>query len=97
MTTKFERRNAIVYTRQFLFDLMNQLATPRVPLKIRHRARALLKHYPAACDVNEVMQEIETVLVKGEMNENVREMQEIKKEPSEKETNQKGRRKSKKD
>lgn len=46
MTMPHERFAAVNRTREFLLDLMNPKATPRVPRAIRLRARALIKHYP---------------------------------------------------
>lgn len=46
MTIPVERTNAILYTSEFLKDLMDPKKTPRIPKHIRLRARQLLKHYP---------------------------------------------------
>lgn len=46
MTIPSERTRAVVYTEQFLCDLLDPKKTPRVPKEIRQRARALLRHYP---------------------------------------------------
>lgn len=50
MTIPVERTHAVLRTREFLINLLNPKATPRVPRAIRQSARALLKHYPAAWD-----------------------------------------------
>jgi len=42
----------VVYTELFLRDLCNPQATPKVPRKIRDRARSLLKHYPLSCEMD---------------------------------------------
>ena len=46
MSTPQEEAYAIERVRQFLFDLMNPQATPRVPRYVRQRARQVCKHYP---------------------------------------------------
>lgn len=46
MTVPEERTRAVLRTRQFLRDLTNPQATPRVPTRLRERALSLLKHYP---------------------------------------------------
>lgn len=46
MTLPVERTQAVVYTEQFLVDLLNPKVTPKVPKAIRERAGSLLKHYP---------------------------------------------------
>lgn len=46
MTLPFERTAAVLNTREFLLSLLDAKQTPRVPMKVRHEARRLLKHYP---------------------------------------------------
>ena len=63
MTVPFERVSSVNRTRQFLIDLMNPKATPRVPKDIRQQARSLLRHYPSgyemeiACENEELLTE----------------------------------------
>lgn len=45
MTLPYERYNAIKRTEQFLKDLMDPKATPRVPKRIRQEAYYCLRHY----------------------------------------------------
>jgi hypothetical protein len=47
MTVPVERTNAVIYTEQFLLDLLDPKKTPRIPKSIRERARGLLRHYPS--------------------------------------------------
>lgn len=47
MTVPRERTNAVVFTRSFLYDLIDPKKTPRVPKAIRQRANGLLRHYPS--------------------------------------------------
>ena len=47
MTLPFERKNAVLNAEQFLRDLMDPKATPRVPLVVRQRAWRCLKHFPS--------------------------------------------------
>lgn len=51
MTLPDERSRAVKYAREFLRDLLNPKATPRIPLEIRRRARAVLKHFPADYEI----------------------------------------------
>jgi len=46
MTMPNERYNAIKRTENFLKDLMDPKATPRVPKEIRKQAYYCLRHYP---------------------------------------------------
>ena len=46
MTVPVERTNAVIYTEQFLLDLLDPKKTPRIPKAIRERAHGLLRHYP---------------------------------------------------
>jgi hypothetical protein len=61
MTVPFERVSAVNRTRQFLIDLMDPKATPRVPKAIRQQARSLLRHYPNAYEM-EIVCENEQLL-----------------------------------
>ena len=54
MTLPDERYRAILHTQQFLLELCQPQITARVPLAIRQRARALLKHYPSAYDLDQL-------------------------------------------
>lgn len=47
MTVPVERTNAVIYTEQFLVDLLDPKKTPRVPKSIRQQASRLLRHYPS--------------------------------------------------
>jgi hypothetical protein len=46
MTLPDERYRAIIYTKNFLQDLLNPKITPKVPKNIRQRAYSLLRHFP---------------------------------------------------
>lgn len=46
MTVPVERTNAVIYTEQFLLELLDPKKSPRVPRAIRERAHSLLRHYP---------------------------------------------------
>ena len=46
MTLPDERYRAIIYTKNFLQDLLNPKLTPKVPKQIRQRAHSLLRHFP---------------------------------------------------
>ena len=47
MTVPRERTNAVIFTENFLKDLLDPKITPRVPKAIRQRASSLLRHYPS--------------------------------------------------
>ena len=51
MTLPIERTNAVLAAEQFLQDLMDPKATPRVPLAVRQRAWRCLKHFPSKYDM----------------------------------------------
>lgn len=46
MTLPDERYRSLVQTKRFLAELLDPHMTPRVPKIIRHRALALLRHWP---------------------------------------------------
>lgn len=46
MTLPDERYRAMRCGYQFLMELCNSEATPKVPKVVRERARSILKHYP---------------------------------------------------
>ena len=51
MTVPVERTNAVNWTRDFLYELVDPKKTPRVPKAVRQRALHLLRHYPLAFDM----------------------------------------------
>lgn len=51
MTLNIERRNSILMTKQFLYDLLDPKKTKRVPRRIREIASSCLRHYPTEIDV----------------------------------------------
>jgi len=51
MTLPDERYRAVLQTAQFLAELCRPSMTPRVPKRIRERARSLLRHYPSNNDM----------------------------------------------
>jgi hypothetical protein len=52
MTLPFERTRSVLYTKQFLEELLDPRKTPRVPRALRGKAKALLRHYPMAYDIH---------------------------------------------
>jgi hypothetical protein len=52
MTVPIERTNAVVWTHDFLVELLDPKATPRVPKRIRDQARRLLRHYPSKFEMD---------------------------------------------
>jgi hypothetical protein len=52
MTVPIERTNAVVWTHDFLVELLDPKVTPRVPKSIRDKARRLLRHYPAEFEMD---------------------------------------------
>ena len=53
MTLPYERKNAVNRTRDFLKDLLDPKATPRIPKYIREQAYRCLKHYPLPFEMEE--------------------------------------------
>jgi hypothetical protein len=54
MTLPDERFRSIFRTAEFLAELTDPKATPRIPKKIRDDARWCLRHYPTYYDLKEV-------------------------------------------
>lgn len=52
MTLPFERTRSVLYTKAFLEELLDPRKTLRVPRPLRGKAKALLRHYPMACDIH---------------------------------------------
>ena len=51
MTIPDERYSAIQWARDFMRDLLDPKATPRVPKSVRDRARRCLRHFPGKGDM----------------------------------------------
>jgi len=51
MTLPDERYRAVMWAGRFLESLSYSSETPRVPLKIRQEARAILRHFPGEWDM----------------------------------------------
>ena len=51
MTLPNERTRAVIQARDFLCELLDPKATPRVPKEIRVRAYWILRHFPLECDM----------------------------------------------
>jgi hypothetical protein len=66
MTLPVERKHAVLNAEQFLRDLMDPKATPRVPLAVRQRAWRCLKHFPNQYDMEIASEQAPTVF--GEQN-----------------------------
>lgn len=64
MTLPHEEAYAIARTRQFLLDLLNPKATPRVPRAVRKRAHVLSKHYPVLPTVEQAERMMERMVTK---------------------------------
>ena len=64
MTLPHEEAYAIARTRQFLFDLLDPKATPRVPKAVRKRAHTLSKHYPLLPTVEQAQRMTERMVTK---------------------------------
>jgi len=61
MTLPFERKNAVLTTREFLLDLCDASKTPKVPKQIRQQAGSLLKHYPAKHDMDTAGEQVPNI------------------------------------
>jgi hypothetical protein len=57
MTLPHERTRSVIQTEQFLRELVDAHATPRVPRAVRQRARDLLTHYPCKYLMNVAAQQ----------------------------------------
>ena len=57
MTLPYERKNAVNRTRDFLKDLLDPKATPRIPKYIREQAYRCLKHYPLPFEMEEAAEQ----------------------------------------
>jgi len=64
MTLPDERYRAVMQTKDFLSDLLDTKKYPRIPLKIRDRARWCLRHYPNGWDMELASQEAPEVFSK---------------------------------
>ncbi len=51
MTVPIERTNAVNWTREFMYELIDPKKTPRVPKAVRQQALHLLRHYPSEFDM----------------------------------------------
>ena len=60
MTVPVERTNAVVWTQEFLYELLDPSKTPRVPKDIRERARRLLRHYPSKYEMEIIAEREDT-------------------------------------
>jgi hypothetical protein len=66
MTLPYERTNAVNWTREFLYDLLDPKKTPRIPRELRRRAGSLLKHYPTEFDMDRASGALTTGLIPTE-------------------------------
>ena len=66
MTLPDERTRAILYAREFLYDLLDPKKTPRVPRAVRQRAVSVLRHYPWDMDLEAVAKKCPNVFGKIE-------------------------------
>ena len=64
MTLPHEEAYAIARTRQFLLDLLDPKATPKVPRAVRKRAHTLSKHYPLLPTVEQAQRMMERMVTK---------------------------------
>ena len=55
ISSSAQRVAAVVATRDFLLRLSSPHATPRIPREVRREARALLRHYPLAGELREIL------------------------------------------
>jgi hypothetical protein len=52
MTLPDERYRAVMAAAKFMEELSYSSETPRIPLKIRQRARSILRHFPSDYDLD---------------------------------------------
>ena len=53
MTLRYEEKNALNYTREFLYALLDSKKIPRIPKAVRKQALRLLHHYPGKYTVED--------------------------------------------
>lgn len=58
MTLPDERLRAVNAAREFLRDLLDPKATPKVPRAVRQQAYRVLKHFPGEWDMEKVADRI---------------------------------------
>jgi len=66
MTLPDERYRALIYTRDFLRDLLDPKKTPKVPRAIRSKARDCLKHYPYDFYIDKLAEKAPSILEKAD-------------------------------
>lgn len=54
MTLNYERKNSLLAAKKLLLDLLDPKKTPRVPMAIRRRASAALRHFPWDMHIEEL-------------------------------------------
>ncbi len=64
MTLPDERYRAIIKARDFLRDLLNPKATPRVPKEVRREAYRVLKHFISSYELEKLAEKSPTILRK---------------------------------
>lgn len=57
ISSKDQKINAVVSTRDYLLRLTSTKETPRIPLEVRREARTLLRHYPLPAEMKVVMKD----------------------------------------
>ena len=63
MTLPDERYRAIRQTRQFLIDLQDRTAYPKIPREVRAEAYRLLRHYPSDYDLDRLAMKAPDVVI----------------------------------
>lgn len=58
MTLPEERFRALEQAKQFLLELLDPKATPRVPYSVRLKARVVLRHFPWDSDLDVIASKI---------------------------------------
>lgn len=54
MTVPLERTRALIGAKEFLEAMLDPKQTPRTPRWMRGRAKALLRHYPGLCEIEQI-------------------------------------------
>ena len=55
MTMPDERTRAVIYTKDFLYSLLDPKVTPKVPRAVRQQAGRCLRHSPGMYDILEAV------------------------------------------
>ncbi len=62
MTLPFERKNALIKTREFLLDMYDPKKRPKTVRELKLRLRACLKHFPSSNEIERLAKKCPEIL-----------------------------------